>query len=92
LIPAIHVNSYARRDRSRATPAVPGTARMLAPELNAGRLACLDFHASLRNYAIIHRRDRSLSASRAFIDLVRCRGRGSRDRNTRRHTGAPTRA
>jgi DNA-binding transcriptional LysR family regulator len=76
LIPAIHVNSYAlARQLACDTDAlVPGTARMLAPELNAGRLACLDFHMpGLRtNYAIIHRQDRSLSpASRAFIDLVR---------------------
>lgn len=76
LIPAIHVNSYAlaRQIACDTDALVPGTARMLAPELNAGRLVCLDFHiAGLRtNYAIIHRQDRSLSpAAQAFIDLVR---------------------
>ena len=76
LIPAIHVNSYAlaRQIACDTDALVPGTARMLAPELNAGRLVCLDFHIpGLRtNYAIIHRQDRSLSpAARAFIDLVR---------------------
>ena len=76
LIPAIHVNSYAlaRQIACDTDALVPGTARMLAPELDAGRLVRLDFHMrGLRtNYAIIYRKDRSLSpAAQAFIDLVR---------------------
>jgi len=76
LIPAIHVNSYAlaRQIACDTDALVPGTARMLAPELNAGRLVRLNFQMpGLRtNYAIIHRQDRSLSpAAQAFIDLVR---------------------
>jgi DNA-binding transcriptional LysR family regulator len=76
LIPAIHVNSYAlaRQIACDTDALVPGTARMLAPELSAGRLVLLDFHMpGLRtNYALIHRQDRSLSpAALAFIDLVR---------------------
>ena len=76
LVPAIHVNSYAMACQIACdTDAlVPGTARMLAPELNSGRLVRLDFHMpGLRtNYAMIHRQDRSLSpAAQAFIDLVR---------------------
>jgi DNA-binding transcriptional LysR family regulator len=76
LIPAIHVNSYdlARRIACESDALVPGTAPMLAPELDAGGLVRLDFRMpGLRtNYAIIHRKDRSLSpAAQAFIDLVR---------------------
>jgi len=76
LIPAIHVNSYAlaRQIACDTDALVPGTARMLAPELDAGRLVRLDFHMpGLRtNYSIIYRKDRSLSpAAQAFIDLVR---------------------
>jgi len=76
LIPSIHVNSYAlaRQIACDTDALVPGTARMLAPELNSGRLVRLDFNMpGLRtNYAIIHRQDRSLSpAAQAFIDLVR---------------------
>lgn len=76
LIPAIHVNSYdlARRIACDTDALVPGTAPMLAPELDAGGLVRLDFRMpGLRtNYAIIHRKDRSLSpAAQAFIDLVR---------------------
>jgi DNA-binding transcriptional LysR family regulator len=76
LIPAIHVNSYAlaRQIACDTDALVAGTVRMLAPELDAGRLVRLDFEMlGLRtNYAIIHRQDRSLSpAARAFIDLVR---------------------
>jgi len=76
LIPSIHVNSYAlaRQIACDTDALVPGTARMLAPELDSGRLVRLDFQMpGLRtNYAIIHRRDRSLSpAAQAFIELVR---------------------
>lgn len=75
-VPPIYVNSYAlARQIARDTDSlVPGTARMLAPDLAAGQLVRLDFHmpAVRTNYAIIHRRDRSLSpAARVFIDLVR---------------------
>jgi DNA-binding transcriptional LysR family regulator len=76
LIPAIHVNSYdmARRIARDTDALVPGTVPMLSPELNARRLVRLDFDMpGLRtNYAIIHRKDRSLSpAAQTFIDLVR---------------------
>lgn len=75
-VPPIYVNSYAlARQIARDSDAlVPGTARMLAPDLAAGQLVRLDFHmpAIRTNYAIIHRRDRSPSpAAQAFIDLVR---------------------
>ena len=71
---------------------VPGTARMLAPELNSGRLVRLDFHMpGLRtNYAVIHRQDRSLSpAAQAFIDLVRAVE--AEVVATEIHTGTPAR-
>lgn len=75
-VPPIYVNSYAlARQIARDTDAlVPGTVRMLASDIAAGQLVRLDFHmpAVRTNYAIIHRRDRSLSpAAQAFIDLVR---------------------
>jgi DNA-binding transcriptional LysR family regulator len=76
LIPSIHVNSYAvaRQIACDTDALVPGTVRMLAHELMAGRLVQLDFRMPglHTNYAIIRRQDRSLSpAARAFIDLVR---------------------
>ncbi|MDH5226434.1 MAG: LysR family transcriptional regulator [Gammaproteobacteria bacterium] len=76
LIPSIHVNSYAvaRQIACDTDALVPGTVRMLAHELAAGRLVRLDFRMPglHTNYAIIRRQDRSLSpAARAFIDLVR---------------------
>ena len=69
LIPSIHVNSYtlARQIACDTDALVPGTARMLAPELNSGRLVRLDFHmpglapimrSSIGKIAHCHRRRR----------------------------------
>jgi DNA-binding transcriptional LysR family regulator len=74
--PAIHVNSLALalRIAQECDALFPGTAAMLAPEVEAGRLVRLGFHIPpmRTTHGIVTLRGRTLSpATRAFLGIVR---------------------
>jgi DNA-binding transcriptional LysR family regulator len=74
--PAIHVNSLSLALRiARDSDALfPGTASMLSPDVETGRLVRLDFHipAMRTNHGILTQRDRTHSpAARAFIETLK---------------------
>lgn len=74
--PAIHVNSLplAQRIARQSDALFPGTATMLAPDVEAGRLVKLDFHVPpmRTTHGIATLRGRTLSpAARAFLGTLR---------------------
>jgi DNA-binding transcriptional LysR family regulator len=74
--PAIHVNSLSLAPRiARDSDALfPGTATMLAPDVEAGRLVTLDFHIPpmRTTHGIVTLKGRTLSpAARAFVETLR---------------------